>query len=173
MKTRFLALLVLLLSAPLFAGDSGSFYNPERDGLGIQLTRNGNQVQFFLYTYKDWQGCPGIDIPPKSLVTQGTCHLNRWFFTDANTINDKSSRDVIEGWLFIGLGVDYPECFPDPVDPFLSVCGVSAIVGRFLMERSGDGWRFIIIPFGDVLDNDDSLYSTVFDMNTPLFMATD
>jgi hypothetical protein len=174
MRTILLTtLMALLFSVPVYAGDSASYYNPERDGIGIQLTRNGNEIQFFFYLYDDWQGCPGITVPEKGLVTEGNCHENRWFFTDANPINDKSAKDVIEGWLYMAHGVDTPECIPDPNDPFQDICGVGNIVGRFLMERSGDGWRFIIIQFGEILDKDDSIYSTIYDMNTKLFEATD
>ena len=166
---KYWLIAMLLVSVNLFAGDSGSYYNIERDGEGLQLSRSGDQVQFFFYTYDDWQGCPSLNIPKGGLVDSTNCHENRWFFSDANVIDEK--RGTVEGWLYTGVGVNYPKGVVDPQDPFLSVVGQGYVVGRFILQRSGDGWRMVVVRFGNLLAKGDSLFSEVFEFNTMLFPA--
>ena len=170
---KILSLILLLICGSAFAGDSGTYFNPERDGEGLQLTRSGDTVQFFFYTYDDHQGCYGLDIPDGGLANHDNCHETRWFLSSGDTINDKDDQPV-EGWLYTGLGLHYPKCLLNPDDPFLSVCGQAYIAGRYLLARSGTGgWRMVVIKYGELLDKEDSLFNQVFEFNTLLFEATD
>ena len=105
-------------------------------------------------------------------MTEDNCHESRFFLTGGDTINDKDAI-AAEGWLYIGLGVDYPKGVASPNDPFKSVVGEAHIVGRYLLSRSLTGWKMVVVHFGEVLDKDDPLYQTVFDFNTLIIPATD
>jgi hypothetical protein len=171
-----LTLIILALSSnteahtpPGGTSDSGLFYNPERDGEGINLIRNGDHVVFYFYTYEPHETCWNIEIPEGGLVTEANCNEQRWFLSGGDKIDD----GIIEGWLYTGLGTGYPKCLPNPEDPFLTVCGEAHIVGRYIMARNLTGWRMVVVRVGDILDKEDPLFNQVFDFNTPLFMATD
>ena len=167
---KYLLILLLALSMPLMAQDSGLYYNVERDGEGINLIRNGDTVVFYLYTYENETGCWNIEIPETGLVNESNCGEQRWFLSGGDKIIDDS---VIEGWLYMGIGTGYPKCIPDANDPFLSICGEAHIVGRYIMSRYNDGWRMIVLHFGEILGKEDHLYSTVFEFTTQLLVATD
>lgn len=164
-----LAALLALMTLPAFAMDSGLYFNPERDGEGINLIRNGDKVVFYFYTYQPHERCWNVEVPEGSLVTDDNCNEQRWFLS----AGDKLQEDTIEGWLYIGLGTGYPKCLPNPEDPFLSVCGDAHIIGRYIMARNQNGWRMIVVRVGEILDKEDPLFNQVFDFTTPLFMATD
>jgi hypothetical protein len=169
MKTAILCTLMLLCGS-LFAQDSGLYYNVERDGEGINLLRDGDTVVFYFYTYEPREGCWNIEVPEGGLVTEDNCGEQRWFLSGGDKLEDDGT---LEGWLFAGLGTSYPKCLPDPNDPFLTICGEAHVVGRYIMSRYNDGWRMIVIPFGEILDKEDPLFNNVYEFTTLLFSADD
>jgi hypothetical protein len=170
-----LTILLLAFSLPALAGDSGSYYDPDVDGQGMQLSRHGDTIQIFVYTYDDWQGCPGVNLPNGGLATPQNCSENRWFYSAGDTISKGDQQ--IEGWLYMGIGLNYPKGLPDLADPFKVQVGEGMLIGRYIMQRTlginGPGWALVVIRFSNVLAKNDSLFSQVFDFNTLLFKADD
>jgi hypothetical protein len=167
---KYLILMLLLISTPLLAGDSGLYYNIERDGEGINLIRNGDQMVFYFYTYEPETVCTAINLPEDGLVRGDNCHAQRWFLNSGDFLIED---EEMEGWLYVGIGLLYPKCLVDAQDPFLRRCGEAHIVGRYIMSRYNDGWRMVVVRFGGILRVNDPLYTTVYEFNTPLFEATD
>ena len=167
MKTLLLFLLLVCSSA--FALDSGTYYNPERDGEGLQLTRSGDLVQIFFYTYEPYQGCWNVELPDTGLVTRDNCHEQRFFMSGGDHI----AADRVEGWLYSTVGLDYHIGIVDPLNPFLSRVGEAHVVGLYILERKDAGWRMVVVQFGDLLDGDDPLYTEVFEFSQVLLQPTD
>ena len=183
-----LALTALFFSASTYAGDSGSYYDPDRDGEGLQLSRNGDIIQFFFYSYKPhydysdslddygkYGGCYGIELPKGGLATEENCSKNRWFYSAGDVIAKDGQQ--VEGWLYMGLGLDYPKGIPDVADPFKVRVGEGVLVGRYILQRTiginGAGWALVVIRFAEVLPKDDPVFNMVFSFNTLLFEAKD
>ena len=61
----------------------------------------------------------------------------------------------------------------DVSKPFKATVGEAHIAGRYLMTRYNEGWRMIVIHFGEILDKEDPLFNQVYEFSTPLFLATD
>lgn len=164
----FLALLTFSLAA--FAQDSGLYFNLERDGEGLVLTRNGEFVQFFLYVYSEHQGCYGISVPDGGLVDEGNCHEAIWYLSSGDMMENE---DRVEGWLYIPLGLDYSDGITKPANPFASTVGEAHIVGLYILERHEAGWRLKVVRFGEILDEDDDLFDRIYEFKDPLLMGTD
>lgn len=167
-------LITLLLSFNLTAQDSGLFYDTSRDGEGIVLTRDGQWVNFFLFTYGAY-GCDGKQLPSVSPVIsldEQMCEYNgqRWFF--ATDKYDKDSEEV-EGFLYITQGVNYPAGVPDGADPFVNIVGDPIAIGIYILKRHDKGWRLLVVPFGQFLEPDDELFAPIFNFTTPLMWAND
>jgi len=160
-----------MVSSNAHAGDSGLYYDKDRDGDGIILTRNGNLVQFYLYTYDPYQGCWGINIPDGGLVTNGNCHENRWFLSSGDTLDEE--KQEVSGFLYTAVGLNYPKGMPDPNDPFRVVVGEGHIVGLYILKREEDGWRLAVVRFGEILDKGDPMFGNVFELTEPLLKGTD
>ena len=168
-KKVLVFLLTIMSASPVLAGDSGLYYNAERDGEGILLLRNKDTVVNYFFTYEPHQGCWGITLPKGSRTTYDNCHEQRWFFS-ADEINDKG---LVKGFLYAATGLDYPYGVPDPVNPFAAIIGEAQLVGLYVLQRSDTGWRMVVARVGEFLDEEDPLFDTVFDFQTPLFEATD
>lgn len=166
--TCHITLLVLLLMsalalAPLTAqaGDSGQYFDPERNGEGIILQRSGDLVVTFLFTY-GFEIC-GLPIPPipspePPILPDGCEPIGqRWFFGA-----DEIVGNVVSGILFVTEGTTAPDTVGEEIP-----------VGAYTMVREGDGWLFAVDRFGPELSADDPLFARIFDFNTLLFEATD
>lgn len=166
------ALILMFVTASAFSEgpDSGLYFNPERDGEGINLIRNGDVIVFYFFTYEPASECWNISIPDGGLVTEENCHEQRWFLSSGDIIEDDK---VVEGWLYTAVGLGYPKCLVTPDNPFDSICGEAHIVGRYIMSRFNDGWRMIVIPFTEILDKEDALFGRVFEFTEKLLPASD
>lgn len=167
---KYWLIAMLLVSANLFAGDSGIYFDSDRDGEGIVMTRNKNLIQIYVYTYDPWQGCPGITVPKGGLVTENTCYENRWFLTGGDTID--ADDMIVTGYMYMGLGLSYPKGIVDPKDPFKSIVGEAHIVGLYVMQRFGEGWRLAVVRFGTLLPKNDPLFSQIFEFTDRLLEGT-
>ena len=175
-----LLILLILLPLTVFSSDSGLYFNPERDGEGIQVSRNGDTIQIFFYTYEPNDECWNITIPEGGLVTDDNCHEQRYFFTAGNTLFDNS---VATGYLYTTAGLDYPEGLTNLGNPFVAQVGEAIVVAQYSLQRVlwidpktqelRNGFRMVFVRFGDVLDEDDPLFTQVYDFPTQLFAATD
>jgi len=168
--TTLITLALLLFGGTAMAGDTGHYFNVDRSGEGLLLFRQGDIAQFGFFTYKDWQGCPGVTIPDNTLLTEDNCHLSRWFVSGGDPV---LSDAVITGALYIGLGYGYPDGIPVFGDPFSVLVGDGFRVGTYTMDRFEGGWRMVVSRFGDILDEDDSLFDTIYTWVTPLIKGTD
>ena len=105
--SALVTLLALCFTFPVLAGDTGIYFDPNRDGEGIVLNRAGERVQFYFFTYEDADDCWNITIPESGLVTSDNCHETRWFLNSPATL----SPDGLEasGYLYGVVGLNYPE----------------------------------------------------------------
>ena len=95
-------MVIMAFTGVAHAQDSGLYYNPERDGEGINLIRNKDTVVFYFYTYEPNEGCWNIEIPESGLVTEENCNEQRWFLCAGDALDAENSLEV---WVFIGLGL--------------------------------------------------------------------
>lgn len=160
MKT--LILTMLLFCGTVFAGDSGTYHNPERSGEGIVLQRNGDIVVTYLFTYG--QEICGLPIPPivspEPEVLPDDCQLigQRWFFGVDNIVGN-----VVSGVLYKTDGANGAN----------GVVGTETAVGTYTLVRDGDGWLMAVDKFGPELAADDPLFAEIYDFTSALFRAED
>lgn len=166
----FALLAMLVFTSPVIAGDSGIYFNFDRSGEGITLVRHDDTLQFSFFSFKPWQGCPGIDIPYYTLLTEENCHFSRWFISGADPI---IGDNAVTGDLFIGLGFDYPDGIPDYGNPFGVLVGDGFKVGTYTLQRFQGGWRLAVTRYGAILDVDDPLYTTIYEFTTFLYPGDD
>ncbi len=163
MKTLLMILLTFLLafSVPVMAGDSGDYFDPGRNGEGLNFGRNGDVVFWKFYTYGAEANCGEPVVSP----SVQECELNgqRWFF-GVDTFNNLTQ--VLNGNVLITEGLSYPTSDGGDV-------GEAIIVGLYTMVRDGKGWAMFVTRFGTTLDKDDPLFADVIRFHIPLFYATD
>lgn len=170
MRKYWLAVMLWALACTAMAGDSGLYTDETRYGEGITLTRNGDTVQFFLFTYEPNEGCWNtLSIPEVADWEEHSCHEQRWFLSGGN----KLIGDTATGFIYSTVGIDYPVGITDPDDPFVSIVGDDYVVGLYVLKRQGLGWRLVVFPVGETLDIDDPLYTTTFDFNKVILKADD
>jgi hypothetical protein len=170
MMTKLLTLLLSLFATCAMAGDTGLYTDETRYGEGITLVRNGDIVQFFLFTYEPNSECWNFEnLPEVTDWSEHTCHEQRWFLTGG----DELTGDTVSGFLFSTVGIDYPEGGSDPDDPFASVVGDDFVIGQYILRRQGTGWRMVVFPVGIALSADDPLYNTTFNFNLVVLKAND
>ena len=169
MKKLFFILLTLCLVTIASAGDSGLYYDQSRNGEGISILRNGDTVALYFYTYGA-EHCDAAD-PQVSPSLGEICTFSgqRWFFA-VDTYSE--FQQSLTGSLFITRGLEYPDGLSGE-NPFVSTVGEAEIVGRYTLVRGGDGWQMFVTRFGTALDEDDFLFSRVFNFTTLLLEATD
>jgi len=156
-------LILLLLSSTLMAGESGLYFDPERNGEGISVHRSGDTVVTFLFTYGALF-CDGVIEPTVSpSLTPEDCDLSgqRYFFA---TDDIDEFDTAVSGALFITSGRNYPDGIIDEV-------GEAQAVGVYTLVRKGDGFLMAVDRFGSVLTEDDPLFERIFDFSTRLFIA--
>jgi len=152
------------------ADDSGIFYDPDRDGEGIVLTRNGNDIVFYFYTYHPNEGC-------WNSKAEG-CNDQRWFVSGVAPLIQDS---VVTGQFHITKGMDFHPCTGPKITPEASTmtimelqsCYEIILVGDFLLTRNGDGWNLQVSQKGDFLPKNDPIYTTDYTFDTPLLKGTD
>lgn len=157
----FLIVVLMAFSLAAWAGDSGLYFNPDRNGEGISLQRNGDTVVTYFYTYGA-ETCPDPDLPTVSPVPDEiVCGHDgqRWFLAVDDIVGN-----VVSGLLYITEGQNYPGS---------GTVGDETPVGTYTLVRDGDGWAMAVNRFGPALDADDYIFATIFEFTTKLLSATD
>jgi hypothetical protein len=164
-----LTLLLLLCSFNLAAGETGLFYDADREGSGIMVLRDERLTVLYMYTYGA-RSCHHYLEPSvsPSVPYGGECGIDgqRWFFL-ADKWNE--ADDEATGFLFMAEGDNFPQGIPDVTNPFSVIIGKAIPVGVYVLRPSGDGYQMLVVRFGDSLDGDDPLYGRIFNFTTPLF----
>ena len=161
----WLCLSIAISTAPAqaLAGDSGLWFDPTRDGEGLNLNIHDGRVVAFLYTYGEYDCNPVLDngspsVGPVAPVVKGNdCDIfgQRWFFISG----DKLTDDEASGFLYLTEGVNFPAGIQDPENPFNQIVGEAFPVGIYILRKSAfGGWDLLVLPFGDILDEDDDLF---------------
>jgi len=158
---KLIYILLLAFSFPAFAGDSGDYFDLDKNGEGLNLGRNGDTIFFKYYTYGGDSEC-GEPVVSPSIPT---CELNgqRWFF-GVDTYNEIS--ESLTGNFYITEGVDFPFGADGNV-------GDATIVGRYTLVRDLEGWALFVTRFGTTLSQDDPLFDDVIGFPIKLFESTD
>ncbi len=168
MRKIIFALLALCMCHPVFAQDSGMYFDAERSGEGILLMRDKDaNMTLFLFTF----GGECNYIEPSVSPSESECDTNgqRWFWGSGKY---DPNLDQVKAEFFIVTGVSYPDGDMDPFDPFIQNVGKAREVGEFTLRRTGDGWRlFVDRDNEDWLEEEDVLYSRIWTFTTLLFQA--
>lgn len=170
MRNLFLSLCLsacaLFTSTAAVAQDSGVYFNPEADGEGIVLIRNGDLFVTYLFTYGE--DICGLPVPPvvspEPEVVEGEgCVGNgqRWFVGA-----DEATGDFVTGFLYVTDGIDYPAALDGKV-------ATETKVGVYTLARDGTGWALFVTRFGPALEVDDPLFSGIYELSSALLRATD
>jgi len=168
----FFALLAICLFTPVFAGDSGLYYDQSRDGEGISLHRDADRVVFYFFTY----GAEDVEIADDGDVIFGEGNGQRWFF-GSDEFDENSMEST--GFLYITEGLEYPVGVPSDTDEGdvdeedIVTVGEAEAVGIYSLERLDEGYRMVVEHFGDILEEDDFLFEHVFNFTSRLFTAND
>ena len=153
MKKLLLILLAYSLFLPAFAGESGAYYNQDRNGEGIIYQNNGTHELWYFFTYGE-ELCTTEPVVSPAISMEVCIHDGqRWFFGTG-------------GLAYITLGLEYPEGIEGEV-------GKADLIGTYRLIRYGGGFSLFIERFGTVLDADDFLFSRAFDFPTLLFEASE
>lgn len=160
----FLLLVSVTASVTAQAGDSGTYFDTERNGEGIVVQRNGDLIVTFLFTYGQVL-CglpirPQVSPEPPEPVSDCQPQGQRWFLAA-----DEIVGNVVSGLLLQTEAVNFPVGRS-------GVVGIEVVVGAYTLVRDGDGWLMSIRPFGRELDDDDPLF-TEYAFSTLLFQASD
>jgi len=170
MKKYLIALTLWLVALTAVAQDSGLYMDETRFGEGITITRNGDILQFFFFTYEPQPECWNfLNLPEVTDWAEHDCHEARWFLSGG----DELIGDTVTGFLYQTVGIDYPEGIADPDDPFATTVGDDFVIGLYILRRQGEGWRLVVFPVGDALPIDDILFTTTFDFNHAILHAND
>ncbi len=168
-KLLLILLFAMVAAAPIYAADTGLFYDAERDGEGLLVMRDERLIVTYFFTYgasscdEDYKPDVGPLLPEfYDCGNQG----QRWFFT-----SDKWNGEDMEatGFIFMASGVDYPKGIPDVTNPFVQIVGEAIPVGVYILRPAGDGYQMLVVPYGDRLDKDDPLYNRIYQFTTLLF----
>lgn len=130
MKHLITLLATLLLFGTVQAADNGLWYNPERNGEGLNLTTRDSTCVLFFYTYVDNSDLvpPSVSPPPPAVKLK---HQNSavWYYGQGADYNGETCT----GNFYFAEAFDYPEAIEGEV-------GHVDIVGTFALVRDGDGW---------------------------------
>jgi hypothetical protein len=119
-----------MLTAPLMAADNGLWFNPERDGEGINLITKEDVAVVFFFTYVDQpQPIPPTVSPAPPVVELVNSNSSTWYIGQAGNYDGDSAS----GKLYAASGLDYPLSVADSV-------GFTEQVGSFTLVRLDDGW---------------------------------
>jgi len=131
MKNWIFAILAsVLFLGTAHAADTGLWYDPERDGEGINVITRNSTLVFFFYTYRDNVHLipPSVSPDPPSLVPEEP-NTPIWYMGQAEDYDGK----IANGTLYTGEALDYPNAVET------SLASVEE-VGTFTLFRDGDGW---------------------------------
>lgn len=131
MKNWFIATLAsIFLIGTAYAADTGVWYNPERNGDGINLITKDATVVLYYYTYRDdVKLIPPSVSPEPPVVDPIAPNTATWYLGLAHDYDGESASGI----LYIGEAYSYPEVFDNAV-------GEAAEVGTFTLLRDGEGW---------------------------------
>lgn len=164
-----LSLLLLFVAAPIYAAETGLFFDSERNGEGLLVMRDDRLIVTYFFSYGA-SSCDEEDEPVVGplLPEFYDCEYQgqRWFFT-SNKWNGEDMEAT--GFMFMASGVDYPKGIPDMTDPFVQIVGEAVPVGVYLLRPAGDGYQMLVVPYGDQLDKDDPLFGRIYQFTTLLF----
>ena len=148
-KFKYIWLLILLLSAPVFADSAGSYYDPKRNGEGVNVFEVDGVRTFWFYGYHD----------------NNNTRLSQLFLYASHPIDENG---VSTGHLYITESLNYPECQLAQGD--IRYCAYSESIGIYTMIPEGDGY---VMSVENLAKNDwtDSLFSTIYTFTTPVFKA--
>jgi len=164
MKQLLLFILLAIFSMPLQAGDSGSYFNPERAGEGMFFDRDGDKVFFGIFTFGEDRCVPIVpEISPRIATEMCSFNGQRWF-TGLGNFNPLS--DTVSGQLYISDAVDFPFAFMGQVSE-------ANIVGLFIMFREGDGFVIHVTRFGSRLEPSDHLFAELLEFTSRATEAKD
>ena len=175
MKYISILIALFLFSTPVLAQrddpvpptvESGIFYDADRDGEGIVVTADEDGILFYFYTYHPDYGCWNSKDPD--------CSDQRFFVSTKEPL----IRDTyVIGDLYTTVGTYYPECVGEgpKVSPASDrkTCGVNVLIGEFFLSRIDGGWALEVDQEGDFLPEDDPLYETTYEFDTPLMYGTE
>jgi len=164
MKTFLLSCLLFLTSfcavSTVAADDSGLFYDPDRQGEGIVVTKFNDLVAFYFFTYGGLYCGEDTDVYPSPLpewYVEG-CDYNgqRWFLG----VNEMDG-DTVTGDLYMTHGLFYPHGIVHNV-------GQETVVGHYLLIRMGSGWVLDVDRVGDALPSWDWIFNSNYDFSNHL-----
>ena len=170
MKKWLLTLVLMLVAGPSVAGDSGLYYDEQRNGEGILVLVDGTKYVTYFFTYGGLE-CYEDDNGPKTQGISGDdCDLNgqRWFY---GSDDFDFLLGQVAGTLYMAHGILYP--IGEPVDnvPFVHNVGKSVAVGSYILRPNGEGFLMDVAPSGEVLDKFDPLYENIYIFRKVLFKA--
>jgi hypothetical protein len=96
------------------------------------------------------------------------CHEQRYYLNGG----DPLIGDTVTGFLYMTLGINYPDGIPSVLDRFVSLVGQDFVMGLYILKRQGDGWRLVVFPVGNALDPEEAIYNTTYGFNR-MFLNTD
>jgi len=124
-----------LLTSLLFfntarAADTGVWFNPDRNGEGINIITNDDTLVFFFYTYRDSiHSVPPVVSPAPPDVPQVGPNLPVWYIGQADNFDGESA----EGILYAAEAFDFPFVVEFEL-------GTVNEVATFELVRDGEGW---------------------------------
>jgi hypothetical protein len=141
---------------PTLVPVTGIFQDKFRLGEKLTVMVNGNRVHGQLLTYG------GID--PTSTLPGN--NKDRWFFFEDNWC---AVNSFVSGFLFEGVGINYPDGIENIQDPFGRVVGQQNPIGIYRLWRSNDGYLLQVNPYGEDAIPLDALYTGDFHMEQLTF----
>lgn len=130
MKYWFTVLASLFLLGTAQAADTGVWYNPARNGDGINLITRDSTLVVYYYTYRDdVQVIPPSVSPEPPIVDPIAPNSAVWYLGLAHDYDGESATGI----LYIGEAFSYPLVSNNAV-------GEAQEVGRFTILRDGEGW---------------------------------
>lgn len=159
-------LMLLLFTSTLLAGDSGLYFDPDRNGEGISIHRTNGVLTMFFYTYGALF-CDGVIEPVVSPSLPGDdCDFRgqRWFYS-SDPINEEDT--IVSGTFYITSGFNYPEGLNSEVS-------ILDEVGTYILVRSGSGFLMAVDREDTtVLVVDDPIYNGFYNFSTLLLESTE
>jgi hypothetical protein len=141
---------------PTLVPVTGIFQDQFRLGEKLTVMVNGNKVHGQLLTYG------GLD--PSSTLPGN--NKERWFFFEDNWC---AINSYVSGFLFEGIGINYPDGIENNQDPFGRVVGQQNPIGIYRLWRSNDGYLLQVNPYGEDAIAIDALYTGDFHMEQLTF----
>ena len=135
---KYLLALLLMLPALSF-GQEGIFYNPERDGEGINVFIRNETLSLMFFTYYDAKhDIVPIPSPPPPKPIELCLNESTWYIG----LSQDWNGDEAHGDLFVSRPLDYPN-----VDTFNDLNMIFK-VGTFTAKREDEGYSLDVISSG-------------------------